>query len=444
MRRICDENFSNLMRITLFNLALFWATMLAAFAGGETTSSPTPVGVESLVQEALANNPELRYYQALVVAAEGDRRQAAAWRNPELSVEGGYRRVEDLAGAELPDDGYTVGVSFTQTFEYPGKASLRQAVAAQDVRLARLALDQFRASLAGRVRQLARRYQAAISMSRLTQDISDRSGALVELLRKRALGGARTLLELRVIQASQMELSQAATEARIELEEAKTELNSLLGRKPGLELTLAGALSPPPLAIYDVGRLNQLAARNSPRLRLRRAEIERAELAADAARLAKLPDFAIGPFFSQDVAGERETNIGLSVTSDLPLWDRNEGAIAGAQARAQAAAFLQLQAQREVERAIVQRWRIYQAVRGQLAAMDAETLSNLQRAAELADRQYRQGAISVQLYLESQRALLTSQRIYHDTVLRLWDAQLDLELLTGGGLAPAQTNDAQP
>lgn len=429
------------MRIFVLIIILLSVPTHDLRAGGpDVISGPTGASgtsaISSLVQEALNRNPELKYYEALVAAAQGQRRQAGAWTNPELEVEGGYRRVEDLAGEELPSDGYTVGVSFTQTFEFPGKATLRKALAAQDVRQARLALAQFRLTLAGRVRQLALRYQSATAYAALTNQVSVRSGALVDLLRKRPLSGAKTLLEVRVIQASQLELAEEATQAKIERIEALAELNTLLSRPADSPLQLPSVIAPPPLVIYDPAQLNLLASRHNPLLRLREAEIEKARLTVDAARLEKMPDFSIGPFFSQDVAGEEETNIGVVASAQLPLWDRNEGAIVSAKARTVAARYLKLRAQRQVEKEVTSRWRIYQATRTLVAGLDPQTLSDLEAAAELADRQYRQGAVSVELYLESQRALLNSQKVYHQTVLRLWNSLLDLELMTGGKLAP--------
>ena len=46
-----------------------------------------------------------------------------------------------------------------------------------------------------------------------------------------------------------------------------------------------------------------------------------------------LPDFAIGPFFSRDVVGDTEQNIGATISATVPLWDWNIGNIQNARAR---------------------------------------------------------------------------------------------------------------
>ena len=188
-----------------------WSQHVRAGGDSQNLIGPKPPqSVESLVQEALARNAELQYYEAAVSEAEGDRRQAGMWKNPQLDVDGGYRRVRDLSGEELPSEGYTVGVSLSQTFEFPGKASLRKALAENDVAQARLALRQFRLALGGKVRLFAYEYLIAGESARAATDIQKRSQALIEMMGKRPTAGSSELLEVRALEGSLWDLRKAS------------------------------------------------------------------------------------------------------------------------------------------------------------------------------------------------------------------------------------------
>src|SRR5207245_6224556 len=121
------------------------------------TESAAPTGtneisVESLVQEALAKNPELNFYKAEIAAAKGERRTAEAWANPELAGTAGSKRsVAPGASGE----GLAWSVMVRQTFEWPGRIPLRKAIANKQIRLAELGYEQFRAALEARARGLA-------------------------------------------------------------------------------------------------------------------------------------------------------------------------------------------------------------------------------------------------------------------------------------------------
>ena len=93
-----------------------------------------PIAVEELVADMVARNPELKFYEAEIAAARGGRVTAGAWANPELSGEIGNKNVTDFAGAS--GDGVVWAVSVAQTFEFPGRLSLRKAIANRQVALA--------------------------------------------------------------------------------------------------------------------------------------------------------------------------------------------------------------------------------------------------------------------------------------------------------------------
>ena len=112
-------------KITAVATAFFTLFIPASFAA-------EPVPLDALVAETVARNPELKFYEAEIAAAKGGRVTAGEWANPELSGELGNKRVRDLGGNKI-GDGPVWSVSLAQTFEFPGRVSLRKAIAGRQI-----------------------------------------------------------------------------------------------------------------------------------------------------------------------------------------------------------------------------------------------------------------------------------------------------------------------
>lgn len=416
------------MLILKFNsLLLLLIGVLAApafaAAAGETS-------VAALVDVALSENPELAAYAAEVNAAKGARRQAGIFRNPEVSVEFGAREVRDSQNV-LQGNGTTVSVMLTQTFEFPGKGTLRKAIATKNVEIAELGLTQFRLSLSGKIRLLACEYLAATAEASAAEIIYRRTAEISsQLAANRHLAG-RSLIESRLVQASLLELSAEIKEASLRKAEARAEINALVGRPQDSPLVISGSLRPPRLRA-DESALSFAAQNYNPLLLIRVKELERAQRELTAARLDIAPDFAIGPFFSRDVAGDIEQNVGGAITAAIPLWDWNPGNIQSARARAEAAGAMRVKATREAEAQILSRLTAYRLTMRQLEAVPPNFSDELAKTSALAETQFLNGAIGAQLFLESQSACLRALKFSNQAVLDAWKTYLDLDLLTGG------------
>lgn len=397
--------------------------------GAESTASEA-WNVESIVAQALAHNAELKFYEAEVAATKGQRTQAGLWKNPEFTGEYGSRRISDAEGA-LQGSGFTRSIALTQTFEFPGKGSLRKAIANKEIEIAELGLKQFRLSLSARVQMLAYRYQAASINATAAEEISERSRTLIELLKKRPLTGVVQLLELRVIEGSLVELQQSAKEFIQQREETRLELNALIGRPSSQPLVIQSKLRHPNHQL-DVNQLILDGLQQNLQLKGRIAELEKSLRQVSAAKLEAAPDFSVGPFFSQDKAGDLEENFGGSLTMTLPLWNWNQGNVLTAKARRDQADALLLDARRKVESEIARRCRAYELSRKQLSQIPDNLIHQLRDASDLADRQYRIGAIGVQLFLEVQQEFLNTQKILNEAAMDAWSNWFDLVLLTGG------------
>jgi outer membrane protein, heavy metal efflux system len=385
--------------------------------------------IEELIQQVLDQNPELRFYEAEVLAAKGQRTQAGLWKNPEFSGEYGEKRVRDGEG-NLSGDGFARKVEITQTFEFPGKGSLRKAIANKNVELAEIGLEQFRLALKGQIRNLVYQYLVASANVKAATEINERSTELVESLKRRTAAGAQLLLEQRVIEGSLIELQQSAKEFIQQRDEARIQLNALFGRPAHQNLIVKTSITPPKFK-RDFSEFLRLASANNLQLKIRAVELSRSIKELSVSRLDAAPDFTIGPFYSEEKVQEKETIIGVAVSLPLPLWNWNQGNVQTADARRIQADALLLDSERKVQSEVARRLRAYELILQQLDKTPADTVQKLREAAEFADRQYRLGAINVQLYLEVQRQFLSAQQIHDRAVLEAWQSLLDLQLLSG-------------
>ena len=126
------------MKLAVF-LSLATLALSVFAAAGEATST------RSLIAEALQKNPEIRFYEAEIAAALGGRQAAGQLANPELSTELGSMNVHGQG------DGLVWRAEIAQAFDFPGRLSLRKAIADRDIALAGLGLAQFKAQLANEV-----------------------------------------------------------------------------------------------------------------------------------------------------------------------------------------------------------------------------------------------------------------------------------------------------
>ena len=420
---------SNVLAVAL-TVALIGQLQAAdAVATNQPSAVTNQLLLDDLVNEALANNPELNFYRAEIAAARGARRTAAAWANPEVSAELGQKRVKDSSGTQL-GEGAAWAVSVNQTFEYPGRLSLRKAIANRDLQLAELGFAQFKLALAARVRTLG--YQVFIAQERLaaSREVAGRFQALTDVLVQRDPAGITPLLETRIIEANTITLQRQASEASLAAQAAVIELNQLRGCPPGAALRVSAAQfkfeEAPPLEM-----LLEIARTNAFELRLRQAELEQQGFKVSLAKNDRFPAVTFGPFISQEKAADRETIVGLGVSVPLPLWNRNAGNIETARAREQQAQTSLLLAQRDVERRVTENALALQVKLAEMNQWRADTVAQFTEAAELADRHYRLGAVPITTYVELQKQ-------YHEAIAAMLEtrqealvAAQNLELLTG-------------
>lgn len=390
------------------------------------------VSLDDLVNEALEKNPELNFYRAEIAAAHGGRRSAGVWANPEVSAEIGQKRSRDSSGTLL-GEGAAWAVSVSQTFEYPGRLSLRKAIANRDIQLAELGFAQFKLALAARVRSLGYNLFSAQEKLAAAREVADRFQALNEVLVQRDPAGITPILETRIIEATTITLQRQASAAAIAAQAALLELNQLRGQPSGAALRVTGAQLNF-RAAPSLETLLEAARTNAFELRIRQAELEQQGFKVSLAKNERFPSVTVGPFISQDKAADTERIIGVGVSLPLPLWNRNTGNLETAKAREQQAQTSLLLTQREVERRVTENVQTMRIKLEQMSRWRADSAQPFREAAELADRHYRLGAVPIATYVELQKQYLEAVGAMLDTKQETLASAQNLEFLTGESL----------
>ncbi len=404
--------------------------LLAASSRAQTPPPDAPaVSLPALVQEILAGNPELKFYEAEIDAARAARRASGALADPELSVSAGRKRVRDPAGA-LRGEGMTWSVSLAQTFEWPGRLSLRKSLANGQIALAELGLARFRAALAARARTLAYGLYAAQEKAAAAAEVAARYRELREIFLARDPAGLTPLLETRVIEAQELALQRRAASAALTAQSALVELNQLRGAAYSSPVrTTAGRL------LFHLGPAVEealaAARENNFDFRAAKLELEQQGLTVSLARNERHPRVTVTPFLSQENAGDRERTFGLGLTVPLPVTPRGGANVAAAEARRRQAETAVVVAQRKLEREVVTAWLAFESRVREVAKWAPDSAEKFRDAAALADRHYRLGAVPLATYIELQGAYLEAVDALHDTKRDALEAGLRLQELTG-------------
>ena len=399
----------------------------ATLAAAENSANAIPA--DDLVAAIVTESPEREFYEAELAAAEADRTQTTRWSDPELSVEYGRKRVRGPAG-NLTAEGDTWAVAITQTFEWPGRLDLRKALADQDVALARLGLARFERALAAAARRLAFGLHAAQAQAQAVNEVADRFTALREVLVEREPAGISAELDLRVIEAAEIDLRHRATSAALDVQRTLIELNRLRGVAPDAPLHVtvrAPVWSDAPAQTT----LLHAALENNFAFAARRAELARQGLAVDLARNERMPAISVTPFVGSESGLERETVVGLGLSLPLPVTGRAASAETAALARQRQADVALAVARRDLERDLLLAAQAFAARRADLPVDPLASVAAFRDAASLADRHYRLGAVPVGTYVELQRSYLDALDALYTTQSAALDAALELEALTG-------------
>jgi outer membrane protein, multidrug efflux system len=410
--------------------------------------------LDTLVEQALASNYDLRAAAARLDQAQAQARIAGAPLQPSLGAGAtGSRRKQNFVGFPIPGSAsqvlsttstnYGVNLNLSWEIDLWGKLRAGAGAALADAQAAKADFYGAQLSLAA---QTSRAYFAAVEARRQVELASatvDNYQISSEQINSRYLRGLSSSLELRLGRSNLAAAEATLAARRQQLDRALRQLELLLGRYPSARMTTNEEL-PSILEPVPAGLAADLVAR--------RPDLAAAErrLAAATGRLAQSRR-ALFPSISLTAStGTSSSALGDLLNGDFSVWNLvgniSQPLLQGGRLRAgvdlsQAgvdgalATYAQsvLKAYAEVELAL--------AAEGFLQTQEEalKTASSEARAARvLAEERYAKGLSDLITLLDAQRRAFDAESRLLSVRRQRLDSRIDLYLALGGGFVASQ------
>jgi outer membrane protein, heavy metal efflux system len=389
--------------------------------------------VACLPATAAAQESPLTFHSALDLAVASNLDLLAARRGRAVReaavVTAGQHPNPDLVFESTKDTPHQM-LSLDVPFE-PWKRSRRMGVAREELKLADVDDAAAMAVLRRSVRMAFYSLLAAEEGTRLAQSMVDVATRVREVAQARFEEGASPRID---VMGADLGLARAKADldlARSARLAGQAELNALLNRPPSQPLAVAGDLAEGALLPSVEQAVARAAAGNAE---LRAAE---QEVAIEDRRLGLLkgerfptPVFTLGAVFN--APGEFDAGYRAGLSLAVPIFDRNQGQIAGSLALADKARLRRDALRRSVEAKAFAAHARATAQRAQVSAYRETLVPTATTIESLAEEGYRLGRSPVLAVLEAQRTLRDAKSEYLASLVSLQSALADLEDVLGG------------
>lgn len=385
-----------------------------------------------LVAVALTLNPTLRGARAELGESQALLIQAGIWPNPEVGA---------AVRPELGGSSTGVELDFLFALLRPGERKARKAIASAAVEETRERIVAEELSVAGEARRARLLVLGSETLLRLFEQEAEIRHEAASLVRQRHELGEGTVLDLQIAELDLAEAQRLVRAARTDLESSRRALNKVLGLPPLYELPLVGAGEPLAFTVFEDPLDAEIDSRilsGRPDLASKQAAYRRAEEELRLAVLRQYPSLNLGPSYEKDIEGAE--GLGLGASLQLPLFDRNQGEIAGKAAarervRAEYAELLHgLRAEAFDARERVRRAKL------EVEIQENETLPLVERSESSFEGAFRSRDVSVFEWLTARGQALRARREFLGALLRYAESVVELETVTGAPLSRSAEN----
>ncbi|HXY39870.1 MAG TPA: TolC family protein [Vicinamibacteria bacterium] len=318
-------------------LAAVVATGRPAAGAPEPDVPPKALSLAQARALAAERNWSLVAARSGVQQAEGLREQAGAWPNPVAAASAGKLNLTPPGPSGSTSD-TTLGV--TQLLELGGKRGARIRAASAGLTASRAQLAITRVAQDAAVVKAYAAAAAAAETARVGRDSAQALEHAAAIAEVRFRAGEISAAERDQTRVAAGRFAADVRSAEAAAVQARITLQTLLGEPVPdgvvvlsddlaalLRLATPGLAGPPDTAAVD-GRGDVQAARATAEQALAQVDLQRAQ---------RVPDLSLQAQYERDLPDNANT-LGFGVSITLPLFDRNHGAIAAAQAAGQQAA----------------------------------------------------------------------------------------------------------
>ena len=421
------------MKTCLWQLGQTFLMAALLFHAGAPAAAVDQVhlSLASALDTARKQNPQIAMARARVSQSEGMRVQAGLIPNPSL-----YASSENTPlGGSQP---FTFGndtddyVYLIQKIELGGKRGRRVALASENLAEMSIQSDLAMRQLLARVAFAYWMAAGSAAIAQLYEHEVHTLDDIVEYHRARVQKGAGREADLIRIQ---LEGDRLQAQSRLATEQARRSLIGLYREMGATEFPDSVAFCDPLDNLREVHPPDiQTVLRDRPEMRDVQESVKQAQADLDLQRAGAIPDPQLMAGYkrfsgSGQFTGQNTLFFGVQVP--LPIFDRNQGAIAAARARL-----------RRAKSAVIDE---EIAIRAELAAAQSDYVSRRQallklipqmlgRAAEtdkIAQGAYRLGGTDILRFLDASRMDIETHVLYVQTLVDYQQSVVNLQLVTG-------------
>lgn len=438
----------SLLLLFLFALQASW---FRSSAVGQDTLPPTSqaptvsryfdpkngVTAEEAVAYALAHNAELLAARKELDAARALVKQAALRANPMLDVE----RKEQLDGS----DNQTM-IGATLPLELGGRRSARTLVAQREAEMKERLLADRERILAAEVKTKFGQALGEMLKLAFTENLLTTTDRGYRLVTARVTEGRTAPLEqnMVLVEVNRIKSVRETEDGKVQI--ALLELRNLIGMTPEEPLRLRGDLNPLVEPLPSVAVVTQVALNQRPDLQAARAaetvaaaqiEQARSEGRFDASLSTKYELMNFGfPQKGFDNTGAlvpingRFHSLTVGVNLNLPVRNRNQGAVEAAVAEKEAATrrreFAELTVRREIASSFARYEQSMKAAEIYRVGVRDQANANL----EVVRQTYELGSKTLLDFIAEQRRFIEVESSFIDSLLETYLARVDIERAT--------------
>ena len=378
---------------------------------------------------ALQRHPLLTAASLEVQARTDEIRQAGLRPNPEIQTD-----IENFSGSGALSgfNGSETTVSVGQLIELGGKRTRRVNAASLDAQLAAWDLETQRIAVYTETTKLYVSAVAADQKAALVEQLNSVAKRLMDAVDARVKAGKVSPIEA---QRAAIVVGRAAAERDAAIAERQASFRNLaasLGASPDEVFVLSGRLDP--VTATPARAMIVDFVEDSPEVARWTAEIEARQAMLDLERANRIPDVTIGAGVRQF----RDTNDTAYVavfSVPLPLFNRNQGAIAAAHSRLARSRALAESARINSRIAFDRAFSELSAAAARALALQDSLLPASKTTYDATETGYREGKFDLVTLLDAQRTYFEIETETIGAVAAYYAARADVEALIGRDLS---------
>jgi cobalt-zinc-cadmium efflux system outer membrane protein len=423
-------------RLFIVTLSFGAFAALAQTATTRYVSDTEGLTAADVIEAVRRGNKDLQAAREQLRQAETRLVQSGLWPNPTLDATYSTERFTENKSA----GGYSA--AYTQPFELGGKRGKRIRVAEIAVEVARAQIADAERLVIGQARTLYGEALAAAARLDLLEQMRNLNQQMLQVTLVQRKAGDASRLDETLLRATMNQVDAQRFQAEAQGAGFLLQIKNLMGQPPDAPVLLRAVTESAPLNLTEESAVS-LALASRPDLKATHLREEMAEAGIDLAKAQIFPTIGASVRYSQDklvledlpVPGARYTEkdraVSFGVSIPLPLFNRQQGAIAESVSQR-----VQAKAQREatelsVRREVAIAYRNYEASNKTLELLRTGVVGQSQESFQIVRLAYQLGELRLLDVINQQRILVDVQTAYAGAQRDYFVAAADLERALG-------------